>query len=118
MKHSFSKPTILITYVSWSGHGCFRVMGVYEVKSRKGLIRVHCTVHDNIIEDIRITGDFFMYPEEKLWDLEEKLRGTPLDRLREKLVEYFDSLGIRLVGSTIDDFYTAINCACTGLCGD
>lgn len=99
-------------------YGCCIAMGIYEVKSRKGLIRVHCTSQDNVIKNIRITGDFFMYPEEKLWDLEEKLRGTPLDKLREKLVEYFDSLGIRLVGSTIDDFYTAINCACTGLCGD
>jgi lipoate---protein ligase len=40
-----------------------------------------------IINSIKITGDFFLYPEESLEDLEAQLKGTLLDRykLKEKI---------------------------------
>jgi lipoate---protein ligase len=40
-----------------------------------------------IINSIKITGDFFLYPEESLEDLETQLKGTLLDRykLKEKI---------------------------------
>jgi lipoate---protein ligase len=40
-----------------------------------------------IINSIKITGDFFLYPEESLDDLEAQLKGTLLDRykLKEKI---------------------------------
>ena len=40
-----------------------------------------------IINSIKITGDFFLYPEESLEDLEAQLKGTILDRykLKEKI---------------------------------
>jgi lipoate---protein ligase len=39
------------------------------------------------INSIKITGDFFLYPEESLEDLEAQLKGTLLDRykLKEKI---------------------------------
>jgi lipoate---protein ligase len=42
-----------------------------------------------IINSIRITGDFFLYPEESLEYLEAQLTGTMLDRdmLKEKIDE-------------------------------
>jgi len=46
-------------------------------KARGGLIRVKLTVKSEVIEEIRFSGDFFMYPEEALEKLEEKLKGTP-----------------------------------------
>jgi len=40
-----------------------------------------------VINSIKITGDFFLYPEESLEDLEAQLKGTLLDRykLKEKI---------------------------------
>ena len=42
-----------------------------------------------IINSIRITGDFFLYPEDSLEDLELQLKGTRLDKL--KLKEKIDA---------------------------
>ncbi len=96
-------------------------MGVYEVKSRKGLIRVQCISSRGLIRDLRITGDFFIYPEDSLWFLEEKLKGLrirSIDELEEFLNKLLKSKGVELVGSTPRDFAEAIYCACTNSCGD
>ena len=44
-------------------------------KAEKGLIRIHADVEDGRIRDIRITGDFFMTPEEAIASLEGMLKG-------------------------------------------
>lgn len=53
------------------------------------LINVSLTYDEenNTIHSIKITGDFFLYPEEKLEILEENLKGTPLKKeiVREKI---------------------------------
>jgi lipoate-protein ligase A len=36
--------------------------------------------NNKIINSVRITGDFFLYPEESLEDLEAQLKGTRLDK--------------------------------------
>lgn len=36
--------------------------------------------HTEVIKNIRITGDFFAYPEEAIEQLEKQLRDTPLDQ--------------------------------------
>ena len=36
--------------------------------------------NNRIINSVRITGDFFLYPEESLDDIEMQLIGTPLHR--------------------------------------
>ena len=36
--------------------------------------------NNRIINSVRITGDFFLYPEESLDDLEMQLIGTPLQK--------------------------------------
>lgn len=78
-------------------------------KARKGLIRVRITLDklSRKIMDVRITGDFFMYPEDALWRLEEELRGA---RLGEEVAERVGRAleGVRLVGSTPDDFVETV----------
>ncbi len=96
-------------------------MGVYEVKSRKGLIRVQCVSSEGVIKNIRITGDFFIYPEDSLWLLEEGLKGfkiSSIDGLEKALRELINNRGIELVGSTPRDFAEAIYCACMNNCGE
>lgn len=36
--------------------------------------------NNKIINSVRITGDFFLYPEESLDDVEAQLKGTRLDK--------------------------------------
>ena len=45
-----------------------------------------CYTHENVrtINSIRITGDFFLYPEDSLEDLEMQLKGTRLDKAKLK----------------------------------
>ncbi|MGC9210391.1 MAG: lipoate protein ligase C-terminal domain-containing protein [Acidilobus sp.] len=89
-------------------------MGVCEVKARKGLIRARATVKGGKLEDVAITGDFFLIPEDLVFELESRLRGVPAyrDAIRSVVSEVLSSA--RLVGSTTDDFVDAILCAIEG----
>ncbi len=84
------------------------------------MIRVKCTANNDRIEEIEITGDFFIYPEDGLWIIEEGLRNTRLDKgeIKKTLSMIIDQHNIELIGSKIEDFIEAIYCACSGVCGD
>lgn len=76
------------------------------------LLRVRMTVtEDNppVIQTIRITGDFFMHPEEAIEDLEQLLTGVSLDKttLRARVKTFFDG-DVQVVGADVDDFVTAL----------
>ena len=76
------------------------------------LLRVRMTVSADdvpIIQTIRITGDFFMHPEEAIEDLEQLLTGVPLDEaaLRARVRTFFDE-DVQVVGADVDDFVVAL----------
>jgi len=76
------------------------------------LLRVRMTVTaDNspVIQTLRITGDFFMHPEEAIEDLEQLLTGAPLDEtaLRERVQTFFAG-DVQVVGADVSDFVTAL----------
>jgi lipoate-protein ligase A len=56
----------------------------HNVFKSKKLIRISLNYADNenskVIQSIKITGDFFLYPEETLDIIEDELIGTKLDR--------------------------------------
>jgi lipoate-protein ligase A len=62
---------------------------VYKTKKLIKILLHYDEDKDNnrIINSVRITGDFFLYPEESLDDLEMQLNGTPLqkDELKRKI---------------------------------
>lgn len=60
-------------------------------KAPKGLLRIEADLEDDILSGVRITGDFFMIPEEALPRLEKHLNGVKLDH---------DS-----ILKAVDDFY-------------
>lgn len=74
-----------------------------EIKAQKGVIRtkITCMNHKWMIE---FTGDFMVYPEEIIFQLEEELSGSP------KTLDYYIAkikavlLGAELFGCTIQDF--------------
>jgi hypothetical protein len=55
---------------------------VYKTKKLIKILLEYQEDEDNnrIINSVRITGDFFLYPEEGLDDLEMQLKGTPLQK--------------------------------------
>ena len=62
-----------------------------------------------IIHDIKITGDFFMHPEERLEELEAALRGLPISEpaLREAIGRFYAS-GVEVIGAEPGDFVALI----------
>lgn len=91
------------------------MQNIYEKKTKKGLIRVKVFLEDNKIKDITIEGDFFIYPEDKIWELEEYLKGTPIDEnsIKEKVDEIMKD--VEFVGSNLSDLYEVIINAVRGV---
>lgn len=81
----------------------------YKVHGGK-LIRVSLTVEGDRIVDIKITGDFFMHPEEAITGLESRLRGLKLNEalLQKQTEEYLKSRNVKVLGASSNDFATAI----------
>jgi len=52
----------------------------YKVPNGK-LIRLCAELDGNELRSVKITGDFFLHPEEKIADLERSLAGQKLDAL-------------------------------------
>jgi len=78
-------------------------------KAPKGLIRVDAEVENNIIIDIRLTGDFFMVPENALWLLEKHLKGVELSReFLQSAINVFYLLGIETPMLAREDLTNAI----------
>ena len=90
--------------------------GDYKAVGGK-LLRVRMTVTEDsppVIQTLRITGDFFMHPEEAIEDLEQLLTGAPLDEaaLRARVQTFFagdaSPEDVQVVGADVDDFVTAL----------
>ena len=79
-------------------------------KAKKGLIRVIKSVEDGRIKEIRITGDFFMYPETALETLEKMLinvRDTKED-IKVAVDNFFKATRAQTPFVSEDDFVMAI----------
>jgi hypothetical protein len=74
------------------------MIGRSEIKVTGGkLIRVQCTVDRGVVENVVITGDFFLHPEDGIQELEKEL---VMLRARGK--------GYVLVGAAPEDFAKAV----------
>jgi len=74
---------------------------IYKVPQGKLLkISVEYDEKKNVIRDIRITGDFFAYPEEAIELMEKKLRNTVIEReqLQEKIQSIIAEYHIQFIG--------------------
>ena len=81
-----------------------------ELKVSGGkLIRADCEVQEGRIIRIKLTGDFFLHPEEALEELENSLRGVELIEmeLKNHLSRFFDEEKT-LLGVKPDDFAAVI----------
>jgi len=48
-------------------------------KSPGGLIRIKADIQENKINDIMITGDFFIFPDSRIEEIENALKGKELN---------------------------------------
>jgi len=74
------------------------------------LIRVSAELRGQEIQDISITGDFFMMPEETVNQLEVVLRGAKIEgaELEERIGRLFGETGVQMPGMSPRDFVEAI----------
>lgn len=72
---------------------------IYKVPNGK-LLKLFFTVENNLISQITISGDFFLYPEESITFLEQALLNQPLDEkiLKDRLDETLEKNKIELFG--------------------
>ena len=83
---------------------------VYEYKTPKDLMRVTVKIVNGVIEDIGIAGDFFTYPEDTIFMLENRLRGLRADPsyIDGVVEDFLGSFVVESIGSSVEDFKTAI----------
>ncbi|MGC8850110.1 MAG: lipoate protein ligase C-terminal domain-containing protein, partial [Candidatus Bathyarchaeia archaeon] len=75
-------------------------MGRCELKVPGGkLLRVDCAVEGHRLAAVKLSGDFFLHPEESITILEERLRGVEAEeRKLKEVVEGFIGEGRILIG--------------------
>ncbi len=88
--------------------------GKYVLKVENGkVIKTFLHYDGGKIKGIKITGDFFAYPEEEIDRLEAELVGTGLDRdaVMKKIDEFFRKNDVVLFGIDSESLVTCIlNC--------
>jgi lipoate-protein ligase A len=83
------------------------------------MLRVRLRETDGRIQSVKISGDFFLIPEDSLPKLEKMLEDVPLKEKELKLLidRFFRGTGARGLGVTPDDFVKAILSAKLGEAG-
>ncbi|MEM1514576.1 MAG: lipoate protein ligase C-terminal domain-containing protein [Candidatus Bathyarchaeia archaeon] len=82
-----------------------------EHKAEGGkLIKVQMNVENNRISFIKITGDFFMHPEEMIEELEKILVGCVVDEkaVAETIRRFIEEREVTLLGASPEDFAKCI----------
>ncbi|RLF79597.1 lipoate--protein ligase family protein [Thermococci archaeon] len=80
-----------------------------EHKAKKGLIRFEIEEEDNVAMNVKITGDFFIYPEETITELEDALRGKKLEELENAIEDFFAvRLDVEMPYINVEDFKIAL----------
>jgi len=78
---------------------------IYKVPGGKLLkISLKYDEKSNVIKGIRITGDFFAYPEEAIELIEKKLRNTVIEQeqLQQKISSIINENHIQFIGLTVE----------------
>jgi len=86
-----------------------------EHKAKKGLVRVEFDEENGVAEHVKITGDFFIHPEETIHELERELEGHHLDELEHLIDEFFAMrMDVEMPYVNVEDFKIALKKALEG----
>lgn len=82
---------------------------IYKVPNGK-LLKIFLEAEDRKIQSVQITGDFFMYPEEKISELNNVLQGHELneEKLKETIDAFFKDNEVELFGVDAESIATTI----------
>ena len=85
-------------------------MKTATLRTKKGIIEVELKTEGDKISHLKITGDFFVYPEEALETIEQGLQNIKIDKmeLKKRITEIYEQQKISTPGITIDDWVTVI----------
>lgn len=68
--------------------------------------------YDKVIEEIKVTGDFFLHPEEAIVDIEKALLGSRIDEreneLERKVKKALEARSAQLIGIQARDIALAL----------
>lgn len=67
------------------------------------LLKVQVRSDDGVLKEIRITGDFFVSPEETVDDIEEALKGVHVAHVQEVVRDTAESKGAAFLGFSLQD---------------
>jgi lipoate-protein ligase A len=73
-------------------------------KAPGGLIRAVLEVRDGVLTTVSLSGDFFLYPEEKLLHLERALTGVSVEGVERVVADFYVEHHIESPGVTPQDF--------------
>jgi lipoate-protein ligase A len=79
----------------------------YKVPNGK-LVRVSAKVEGDKIVSARITGDFFLHPEESIFELERALIGKQLEKVTLQKTAERALAGCEMVGVSPEEFVNAL----------
>ena len=80
----------------------------YKVKGGK-LIKVVLEVEGDLIKSVKIYGDFFLYPEDAIEQIEQSIKGARLGSdLRRIVAEAVERSGAPLLGFSVEDIAAAM----------
>ncbi|MEM7816003.1 MAG: lipoate protein ligase C-terminal domain-containing protein [Candidatus Aenigmatarchaeota archaeon] len=82
----------------------------YKVPGGK-FLRIDIDTEKDKITDIRITGDFFIHPEEGILDIENSLRGANKNKVGEILRKTLNEKNIKIIGFDVSDIEKAVSMA-------
>lgn len=79
-------------------------------KAPGGLIRVTAVERDGILNDVHLSGDFFIYPADQLPQLEDALNGVALntEAIEAKISAFFEQYQIESPGISAHDIAAAL----------
>jgi hypothetical protein len=89
-------------------------MGVSEMKSAEykipggKLLAVEVDEKDDMLLNVKISGDFFMHPESAIVELEKMLCNSPISELEDRVKRFFYMNNISLFGVEPNDFVKVI----------
>lgn len=84
-----------------------------SLRAEKGVIEVELATKENSIVEIKITGDFFIYPEEAIEDIEEILLGcsTSEKEIKTRINRLYQQKSLSTPGISIDDWVKVVTMA-------
>jgi len=78
------------------------------------LLQLKLDIQDEKVEGVRLTGDFFLEPPEKLGEIEEKLEEFETSSSIDKVVKELQSVDAEFIGFSAEDLGEAFRKAVEG----